>query len=152
MVVMCGQSNGGIIDGVKLDRIVMLPSCESDERDCVSLPNINVLEEIKTFNQPILSALDPRRRALMDIKPLKAVQARSVTYTIGKKDRIVNILNRTNMTVPLGMIYSLLGPSGCGKTTLLRCVIGCLKPHKGLIRVFGFKPGGRNSHIPGKKL
>lgn len=121
----------------------------SDDRDCVSLPNISVLEEIKTYNQPVISA----RRRIMDNghrTSQHAVQVRSVTYTIGKKDRLVNILNRTNMTVPLGVIYSLLGPSGCGKTTLLRCVIGCLKPHKGLIRVFGCKPGGKHSHIPGE--
>lgn len=122
------------------------------ERDCVSLPNINVLQEIRDFNQPIISILDTRRRNVLENKIPSAVQVRSVTYTIGKKNRIVNILNRTNMTVQLGVIYSLLGPSGCGKTTLLRCVIGCLRPHRGLIRVFGCKPGGKNSHIPGNDL
>jgi ABC-type multidrug transport system ATPase subunit len=46
-----------------------------------------------------------------------------------------------NLTVPRGAIYGLLGPSGCGKTTLLRCIIGRLKPHRGIIKVFGNKPG-----------
>lgn len=122
---------------------------EMSDREFTSLPNMDVLEEIKTIDQPVLAILNPRRRLLLDPGVPSAVQVRSVTYTLGSADKIVNILNRTNMTVPLGAIYSLLGPSGCGKTTLLRCVIGCLKPQKGLIRVFGYKPGTKGSFIPG---
>ncbi|XP_053209393.1 ABC transporter G family member 20-like [Panonychus citri] len=122
---------------------------EMRDREFTSLPNMDVLEEIKTIDQPVLAILNPRRRLLLDPGVPSAVQVRSVTYTLGSADKIVNILNRTNMTVPLGAIYSLLGPSGCGKTTLLRCVIGCLKPQKGLIRVFGYKPGTKGSFIPG---
>ena len=45
-----------------------------------------------------------------------------------------------------GHIYGLLGPSGCGKTTLLRCVVGRLKPTGGAVRVLGHSPGsiGKN--------
>lgn len=53
------------------------------------------------------------------------------------------------MTVPEASIYGLLGPSGCGKTTLLRCVVGRLKPKHGQIKIFGFKPGEPGSQIPG---
>lgn len=45
--------------------------------------------------------------------------------------------------------YGLLGPSGCGKTTLLRCVVGRLKPNEGYVRIFGFQPGEPGSQIPG---
>ncbi|CAG2107354.1 unnamed protein product, partial [Medioppia subpectinata] len=54
-----------------------------------------------------------------------------------------------NLCVPRGVIYGLLGPSGCGKTTLLRCIIGRLKPRKGLVRVFDTQPGTGESGIPG---
>jgi ABC-type multidrug transport system ATPase subunit len=45
--------------------------------------------------------------------------------------------------------YGLLGPSGCGKTTLLRCIVGRLKPISGYIKVFGSIPGTKNACIPG---
>ncbi len=50
-------------------------------------------------------------------------------------------INDCNLTVPRGVIYGLLGPSGCGKTTLLRCIIGRLRPQKGIVRVFDTEPG-----------
>lgn len=50
-------------------------------------------------------------------------------------------LESINMHVPRGTIYGLLGPSGCGKTTLLRCIVGRLKPRCGNVNVFGYRPG-----------
>ncbi|CAG2172844.1 unnamed protein product, partial [Oppiella nova] len=47
-------------------------------------------------------------------------------------------------------IFGLLGASGCGKTTLLRLVLGRLRPSNGFIRVFGIRPGSSKSTIPGK--
>lgn len=35
---------------------------------------------------------------------------------------------------------AILGPNGCGKTTLLRVVLGLLRPQKGRVRVFGQPP------------
>lgn len=48
--------------------------------------------------------------------------------------------------------YGLLGPSGCGKTTLLRCIVGRMKPHQGYVRVFGYQPNEPGSHIPGPSV
>ncbi|CAG0919958.1 unnamed protein product, partial [Notodromas monacha] len=45
--------------------------------------------------------------------------------------------------------YGLLGPSGCGKTTLLSCIVGRLRLDAGEIRVFGQKPGHKDSGVPG---
>jgi len=46
-----------------------------------------------------------------------------------------------------GHIYGLLGPSGCGKTTLLRLVIGRLKPDAGEIDVLGYQPGTPGEYL-----
>lgn len=54
-----------------------------------------------------------------------------------KDDRKVDILKSVNLSVPYGSIFGLLGPSSCGKTTLLRCLVGLLKPSSGSIRLFG---------------
>ncbi|CAG2183930.1 unnamed protein product, partial [Oppiella nova] len=48
--------------------------------------------------------------------------------------------------------YGLLGPSGCGKTTLLRCIIGRIKPDQGYVRIFGYQPNEPGSQIPGPAI
>lgn len=60
-----------------------------------------------------------------------------VGQTGGPNDNKVNILKSVNLNVPYGSIFGLLGPSSCGKTTLLRCLVGLLKPSSGSIRLFG---------------
>lgn len=52
------------------------------------------------------------------------------------------VLENSQATIPKGTIYALLGPSGCGKTTLLRCVLGQLKPDSGKISVCGKEVNG----------
>lgn len=77
-----------------------------------------------------------------------AVECRDMLYEIGKKTILYNI----NVTVPEGSIYGLLGPSGCGKTTMLRCVVGRIKPKSGYVRVFGYRPNDAGSQIPGPAI
>ncbi len=48
--------------------------------------------------------------------------------------------------------YGLLGPSGCGKTSLLRCIVGTLKPNEGSIKIFGKTPGETGSKVPGSLI
>ena len=60
-----------------------------------------------------------------------------------------SVLNDITLQVPQGKIYALLGASGCGKTTLLRIILGRLKPLTGSVRIFGEEPGTDASRIPG---
>lgn len=53
-------------------------------------------------------------------------------------------LNRVNFKVYDGEFLSILGPSGCGKTTILRILIGLLKPDGGSV----IKDGQDITHIP----
>ncbi|CAG2162430.1 unnamed protein product, partial [Oppiella nova] len=53
------------------------------------------------------------------------------------------------MSVPKGAIYGLLGPSGCGKTSLLKLILGLIKPRAGKIRINGKRVGHPVNKIPG---
>ena len=49
-------------------------------------------------------------------------------------------LNDLSLTVPRGGVFGLIGGNGAGKTTLIRHILGMLKAHTGLVRVFGLDP------------
>ena len=49
------------------------------------------------------------------------------------------VLRDVSMAFPQGSVTCLMGPSGCGKTTLLRIVMGLVKPDRG--RVSGVPEG-----------
>ncbi|MCG6982191.1 MAG: ATP-binding cassette domain-containing protein, partial [Deltaproteobacteria bacterium] len=53
----------------------------------------------------------------------------------------IPVLKEVNLTVHRGDFIALLGPNGGGKTTLLKLILGLLKPDRGSIKVFG-KPAG----------
>lgn len=82
-----------------------------------------------------------------------AVECRDMRYDVrvGASSH-KTILHDINVTVPEGSIYGLLGPSGCGKTTMLRCVVGRIKPKSGTVRVFGYRPNDSGSQIPGPAI
>lgn len=48
-----------------------------------------------------------------------------------------NILENINLQVQRGDFLALIGPNGGGKSTLIRCLLGFLKPQKGEIFLFG---------------
>lgn len=107
-----------------------------------SPPRVQVISTIETSFQE-----KPRTTAV-------CVRQLNLSYRVlfslkGIAQEVVYVLNGINLSVPAGTIYGLLGPSGCGKTSLLRCIMGCLKPESGLIRVFGYKPGEFASGVPG---
>lgn len=82
-----------------------------------------------------------------------AVECRDMRYDVRVgANSYKTILHDINVTVPEGSIYGLLGPSGCGKTTMLRCVVGRIKPKSGSVRVFGYRPNDSGSQIPGPAI
>lgn len=55
------------------------------------------------------------------------------------------VLENVNLEVVEGDFIAMIGPNGGGKTTLLKLILGLLKPERGRIRVMG-EPATRVSH------
>ena len=55
------------------------------------------------------------------------------------------VLREVNLAVPQGDFVAVIGPNGGGKTTLLRLMLGLLKPDTGRIRILG-RPAGQATH------
>src|SRR5699024_2973885 len=47
-----------------------------------------------------------------------------------------NVLQNVNFELPQGAFLGLAGPNGGGKTTLIRLILGLIKPDSGSIRLF----------------
>ena len=56
-------------------------------------------------------------------------------------------LEDVNMTIRQGDFTAMIGPNGGGKTTLLKLILGLLKPNKGTIRVMGKIPDKASHYI-----
>ena len=62
----------------------------------------------------------------------RLIDARDVHYTVGTHA----VFSGLNVQVAAGTITAIMGPSGTGKTTLLRLIMGQIRPQSGQIRVF----------------
>ncbi|XP_054161357.1 ABC transporter G family member 20-like [Oppia nitens] len=79
-------------------------------------------------------------------KPKLAVNVRNVVFGYNKTN---TVLKSINLKVREGNIFALLGANGCGKTTLLKLMLGRLRPTSGRVLVFGAKPNSKYCNIPG---
>ena len=61
------------------------------------------------------------------------IDVRDVHYAIGTH----TVFSGLNVRVAQGSITAIMGPSGTGKTTLLRLIMGQVRPQSGQVRVFG---------------
>lgn len=75
-----------------------------------------------------------------------AVSINSVSMRYGKKQA----LREVSLNIPEASIFALIGPSGCGKTTLVKILMGLLKPVAGSVNIFGEgAPNGVNARQTG---
>lgn len=76
-----------------------------------------------------------------------AVEIRGLSYSVEGAE----ILGGIDLTVADGDFLAILGPNGGGKTTLLRLMLGLLRPSRGEVRLFGQAPArarGRVGYVP----
>ncbi|WP_457552148.1 metal ABC transporter ATP-binding protein [Desulfobacula sp.] len=58
-----------------------------------------------------------------------------------------NILENVDLLIEKGEFASIVGPNGGGKTTLLKLILGLIKPDKGQISIFGKSPAKARQQI-----
>ncbi|MGE4574655.1 MULTISPECIES: metal ABC transporter ATP-binding protein [Parachlamydia] len=59
----------------------------------------------------------------------------------------VGILNNCSFEINANEFIGVIGPNGGGKTTLLKLLMGFLKPSSGNIEIFGTPPGNKSHHL-----
>lgn len=73
----------------------------------------------------------------MNLKRPHEIILKSVSFAYKHR----NILEEVNLKIKKGEFASIVGPNGGGKTTLLKLMLGLIKPDKGQIQIFGQPPG-----------
>ena len=74
-----------------------------------------------------------------EARPLEApydIEACGVSFAYGHQE----VLHDVTLRVRRGDFLAVLGPNGGGKTTLLKVLLGILKPREGEVRVLGLPP------------
>lgn len=74
---------------------------------------------------------------------LKAIDTKNLSVYYGKTCALDSI----NLSVPAGDFLCILGPNGGGKSTLLKSLLGLIKPTKGTITLFGHSPDKNNTIV-----
>ena len=85
------------------------------------------MSQMPTPTPSAASAVDPPPAA-------HAIQARDVTFAYGRGEPV---LRGVSVACRPGSLLCLLGPNGGGKTTLLRCLLGWLRPRAGTVELDG---------------
>ena len=60
---------------------------------------------------------------------LDKIDVKELTWTPDKKGE--SVLNKVNLSLEKGHFYGLLGPNGAGKTSLVRQILGLIRPDIG---------------------
>ncbi|MGX5842934.1 metal ABC transporter ATP-binding protein [Mesorhizobium sp. ArgA1] len=74
---------------------------------------------------------------------MNAIEFDKVTLTYGGR----RVLSDVSFSIPQGAFVGLLGANGAGKTTMLRAILGLIKPAGGAISVLGKPPTRGNAAI-----
>jgi zinc transport system ATP-binding protein len=67
---------------------------------------------------------------------MKAIEINNLIIKLNSRE----VLKDINLSLSEGQFIGIVGPNGGGKTTLLRAILGLMKPTSGRIRIFGRPP------------
>lgn len=70
----------------------------------------------------------------------KVVEVENLNFSYGP----VKVLSDVSMSIAKGEFLAVIGPNGGGKSTLVKILLGILKPESGKVKIFGEKPGRAN--------
>ncbi len=88
--------------------------------------------------------MTPRDRAMIEVEGLDVVLGETT------------VLERVTFQVQEGRIFGLIGPNGGGKTTLIRTIVGLIRPRSGIVRIGGIPapgpPASRPGYVPQRPL
>ncbi|WP_368490579.1 ABC transporter ATP-binding protein [Clostridium sp. BJN0013] len=65
---------------------------------------------------------------------MNILEIKNLKKNIGKN----NIIKKINLNIDEGEILGLLGKNGAGKTTIIRMIVGLIKPTQGMISIMGY--------------
>lgn len=87
-------------------------------------------------------ALMPKERAGLSIETISVavptnaqIDIRNLTFRYSAQEKPV--IENLSMQINPGEIIAIVGPSGCGKTTLMKIMLGLLKPEQGQVLIGG---------------
>ncbi|ACV67328.1 metal ABC transporter ATP-binding protein [Desulfohalobium retbaense] len=87
-------------------------------------------------------ASSPKPPEVRDSQVVADIQGVDFAYTNGPK-----VLENVSLRILQGQYLAVLGPNGGGKTTLIKILLGLLKPQQGQISVFGQTPAQARPRI-----
>ena len=70
-----------------------------------------------------------------------------IIKNLTKKFGQITAINNLSLNIEEGKITGLIGADASGKTTLIRLIIGLLKPDNGEISILNLNPGKQKSEI-----
>lgn len=70
------------------------------------------------------------------VEPVKIVEFDDVSFAYGA----VPVLEHVNLSIERAEFFGLIGPNAGGKSTLLKLMLGLLRPDRGAVRLFGEEP------------
>lgn len=84
-----------------------------------------------------------------DLPSRVIIDVQDLTFRYGS----VSVLERISFTVREGEYLGVIGPNGGGKTTLIKILLGLLRPSEGDVKIFGvdvreFREGYRIGYVP----
>jgi zinc transport system ATP-binding protein len=69
-------------------------------------------------------------------EPASVIEMEDLSFSYGSQ----TVLEGVSLSVNERDFASIVGPNGGGKTTLLKLILGLLKPSRGIVKVFGMRP------------